>query len=99
MQIQFTNSMCNSNRKWNNKKCQCEYKNYCKCEKDYIWNLSTCICENNKYLKRAADTSVTEVDEIAVMTKKGKCYSKHETASLNCHSKKVIAFYILHTVY
>ena len=33
-----------SNQKWNNKTCQCEYKNYYKCKKDYSWNPSTCIC-------------------------------------------------------
>ena len=26
----------------NNKTCQCEWKNYHKCEKDYSWNPSTC---------------------------------------------------------
>ena len=40
----------NSNQKWNNKTCQCECKNYHKCEKVYDWNPSTCISENSKYL-------------------------------------------------
>ena len=26
-------STCNSNQKWNNKTCQCEFKNYCTCKK------------------------------------------------------------------
>ena len=30
----------NSKQKWNNKTCQCECKNYQKCEKDYSWNPS-----------------------------------------------------------
>ena len=25
---QFNNTSCNSNKKWNNKTCQCKYKNY-----------------------------------------------------------------------
>ena len=25
----FNSTNCNSNQKWNNKTCQCEYKNYC----------------------------------------------------------------------
>ena len=37
----FNNTICNSNKKWNNKACQCEWKNYRKCEKDYSSNLST----------------------------------------------------------
>ena len=31
----FNSTTCNSNQKWNNKACQCECKNYHKCEKDY----------------------------------------------------------------
>ena len=26
-------STCNSNQKWNNKTCQCEFKNCCTCKK------------------------------------------------------------------
>ena len=37
--------------------CQCECKNYPKCQKDYSWNPSTCICENSKYLKSIADNT------------------------------------------
>ena len=47
--------------------CECECKNYRKCEKDYNWNPSTCICENGKYLKSIADTSVTEFYEIVTV--------------------------------
>ena len=57
----FNSTTCNSNQKWNNKTCQCECKNYCKCKIYYSWNPSTCISENSKYLK---STSVTECDEI-----------------------------------
>ena len=53
----FNSTICHSKQKWNNKTCQCDYKNYHKCKKDYSWNPSTCTCE--KYLKRVADTSVT----------------------------------------
>ena len=48
----FNSTICNSNQKWNNKTCQCEYKNFCKCKKYYSWNPSTCICENSKYLRK-----------------------------------------------
>ena len=37
---------CNSNRKWNNDKCQCECKQHHIREKYYIWNPSTCSCIN-----------------------------------------------------
>ena len=46
----FNSTMCNSNQKWNNKKRQCECKNYCTWKKDYSWNPSTYICNNSKYL-------------------------------------------------
>ena len=39
-------------------------KSYRTCKKDYSWNPSTFICEKSKYLKRIADTSVIECDEI-----------------------------------
>ena len=35
----FDGRKCNSNQKWNNDKCRCEFKNkrkHCGCEKDYI---------------------------------------------------------------
>ena len=64
--MQINSATCNSKRKWNNKICQCECKNYHKCEKDYNWNPSTDICENSKYLKSTADTSVTKCDEIII---------------------------------
>ena len=40
----------NSNRKWNNDKCQYECKNpkeHNACEKGYIWNFVTCSFEND----------------------------------------------------
>ena len=46
----FNSTKHNSNQKWNNKTCQCECKNYHKCERVYDWNPSTCISENSKYL-------------------------------------------------
>ena len=101
----FNSTICNSNRKWNNKTCQCEFKNYRKCKKDYSGNPSTCICENSKYLKRIADTSVTECDKLVIVMdtvsrKKTNTTPTNatSTASINCHSKKVRDNYILHTV-
>ena len=63
----FNSTTCNSNQKWNNKRCQCECKNYRKCKKDYSWNPSACICEKSKFLKSIADVSVTECDEIIIV--------------------------------
>ena len=51
-----------SNKRWNNRTCQCEHKNYCKGNK-YSWNTSTCSCENSKYLKSNADTSAIACDD------------------------------------
>ena len=56
-------------QKWNNKTCQCECKNYHKCEKDYNWNPSTYICKNTKYMKSVADTSLTKCNEIVNVMK------------------------------
>ena len=39
----FNSTTYNSNQKWNNKTCQCKYKNYHKCDKDYSWDSSPCI--------------------------------------------------------
>ena len=99
----FNSIICDSNKKWNKKTCQCECKNYCKFKKDYSWNGTTCICENNKYLKSIADTSVTECEEIIIIMdniSKKKDYSNKVTSTTltNCHSKKIKDCYILHTV-
>ena len=101
----FKSTTCNSKQKSNNKTCQCECKNYDKRGKHHSWNSVTCICENSKYLKRVADTSVTECDEIVIVmdnlsTKKTYTITVNvtSTASINCHSKKVRECYILHTV-
>ena len=71
----------------------------------YSWNPSTCICENSKYLKSIADTSVIECDEVitvmdTVSTKMTNAIATNVTsnASINCHSKTVRDYYILHTV-
>ena len=45
----FDTAICNSNQKWSNKTCQCEFKND-------LWNRITCICEYDKCLKSNADT-------------------------------------------
>ena len=101
----FNSTTCNSNQKWNNKICQCECKNYHKCEKDYSWNPSTYICENTKFLKSVTDFSVTKCVKIVIAmvitsTKKTNTIatSVTSTALINLHSKKVRDCYILHTV-
>ena len=98
------NTICNLNKKQNNKTCQCECENYCKCKKDN-WNPSTCIYESNKYLKSVGNTSLTEYDEIVIVmgklsTKKTITIATNVTsnASINYHSKKVRDCYILHRV-
>ena len=103
----------NSKQKWNNKTCQWECKNYCKCKEYYSWNPITFICENSKCLKSIADNSVTKCDEIIIVmdivstkktntitTKKTNTIAANvtSTASINFHSKKVRDCYILHTV-
>ena len=67
-------------------------------------NRSTCICYNSKYLKSVADTSVIECHEIIVVMnnvwpKKTNKIAANVTSatSINCHSKKVTDYYILHT--
>ena len=63
----FDGRICNSNRKWNNDKCQCECKNSKErnaCEKDYVWNFVTCTFENGVYLASYIDNSVIASDEI-----------------------------------
>ena len=60
----FNSTKCNSDPKWNNKTCQCEFKNYCMCKKDDSWNRSTCICENAKCLKSIVDGSIIMCNEI-----------------------------------
>ena len=101
----FNSTTCNSNQKWNNKICQCQCKNYHKCNKYYSWKPSRCICENSKYLKSIADTSAIECDEIItvmdiVSTKNTNIIATNvtSTASINGHSKKVRDWYNLHTV-
>ena len=101
----FNSAACNSDQKWNNRTCQWECKIYHKCKKNYSWNPSTCICENSKYLKSIADTSVIKCDEIitvmdVALTKKTNTMATNVTStpSINCHSKTVRDYYILHTV-
>ena len=44
----FDERKCHSDPRWNNDKCQCEWKKCHVCEKDYTWNPSTCNRENGK---------------------------------------------------
>ena len=101
----FKSARCDSNQKWNNKTCQCEYKN---CKKDYSWNPSPYHCENGKYLKSIVDDSVIACDEIIFVmdiatTNMANTIATNATSvvSINCHNKKVrfkVDCYILHTV-
>ena len=60
----FSSITYNSNQKWINWTCHCQYKNYRKGKKYCIWNPSTYICGNSKYLKKIADTSVIMCDKV-----------------------------------
>ena len=64
---QLDGSKCNSNHKWNNDKCQWEWKNlkeYHTCRKGYIWNNATCNCENGEYWASYIDDLVITCDEV-----------------------------------
>ena len=103
----FNSTKCNSYQKWNNDTCQCECKRYYACKKDYSWNPNTCICENSKCLKRIADESAIECNEIinvmdSVSTNVTNTIPTNvaNTVSTNSGDKKVkykIDCYILHT--
>ena len=74
-------------------------------QKNYSWNPSTCICENSKYLKSVADTSVSECDEIVIAIDNSRTKKTNTiatvvtgTALINCQSKKIRDYSILHTV-
>ena len=45
--FKFNSTICNSNKKWNNKTCKCACKNYHKYKKDF---LLTAIWLPNSYL-------------------------------------------------
>ena len=99
----FNITTCNSNRKWNDRTCQCKCKLYLTCKNDFSWNPSTCLCENSKYLKSIAGTTVTECDEIIIVwdnlsTKNTNTIATNvtSTASINWHNKKVRHCYISH---
>ena len=54
----FDGKKCNSNQKWNNNKCWCNFKKHHICEKDCIWSPVTCSCKNDKYLPSVIGDSV-----------------------------------------
>ena len=59
---------CNSNQKWKNNKCQCEYKKPIitnTCKNDYVWTPSTRDCEiNYADMKSLIHDSVIICDKI-----------------------------------
>ena len=75
----FDGRKCNSNQKWNNDKCQCEYKKNDICRKYYIWNPATCSCENAKYLASIIDDSVIMCDEIIDADAEPKSYNNNKS--------------------
>ena len=64
----FNSTACNSNQKWNNVICHCEWKKYHMCRKNYSWNSRTCICENSRNLKGIVHDLVIVSDEIINVT-------------------------------
>ena len=60
----FDGRKCNSDRQWNNDKCQCECKKIHVSKKDYVRNPATCNQENGKYLACIINNSAITCDEI-----------------------------------
>ena len=92
----FDGRKCNSDQKWNNDKCRCEYKKLHACKKYYIWNPSTCNCKNIRYLSSIMDDSTIMCNEII------ESYDKEtKTFPTNFNEKKSICkaqdFFILLT--
>ena len=104
VKCKFNSTRCNSDQKWNNETCQCECKNYRKCQNGYSWNSSIYICENSEHLKSIADTLVITCDEAVSVTDIELTKNENTVATnvtKNCQSKKVrykIDIYILHSV-
>ena len=60
----FYGRKCNSDQRWNKKKCRCECKKHHVCKKDYVWNPATWNCENGQYLASIMNDSAITCDEI-----------------------------------
>ena len=92
--LSLSNQKCNSNHKWNNDKCQSEWKKHDICKKDYIRNPAT--CENGKYLASIMDDSAITFDEIIDAEANS---SDVETVPTNFNEKNITCktqnFYIL----
>ena len=61
MQMYFDGRKCNSNQKWNNNKCRCEYKTpreHHACEKNCTWNPSASSGKNGEYMASITEDSV-----------------------------------------
>ena len=86
----LNSTTCNSNKKWNNKTFQYEWKSNCKCKKYYSWNPSTCICGTG---------IITVLDILSIKMTNTIATNVTSTASINCHCEKVRDCYILHTYY
>ena len=71
-ECKFKSRKCNSNQKWNNDECWCEYKNrkeHLVFKKGYIWNPVMCSCENDKYVESIIANSVITCDKNIEETK------------------------------
>ena len=84
----FNSATCNSNKKWNNDKCQSKCKNYHMRKKDYSWNPTRWLCKNSMYLKSVADDSVIVCDEI-INVKESISTNVLSTVPINFDDKKV----------
>ena len=85
----FNGTTSNSNRKWNNKTCWYECKNYRTCKKDYSTSPCICICEGDKYFKSNADTSVIACAEIMSIMDSVSTQMVTENVSINSNDEKV----------
>ena len=92
----FNSKTCNSYRKWNNGKYQCEFKKYCGRKKDY--NTSVIVSDEITFATNSVSTYKTNT--IPVNMTNSMSINATSTASINCADKKVrykMDCYILHT--
>ena len=94
----FDGRECNSDRRWNNDKWQCECQKHHICEKDYIWNPPTCSCKNGKYLASIIDNLVIIFNEITdAETKTNQTNFNEENITWNTQNFYILLAFLLIT--
>ena len=101
-------SVCNNKQRWNNDKCQCEYKELIDigiCDKRYIWNPSNCKCECDKScdFDEYLDYENCKCRKILVDKLKEDCNENIEETSLinsaKCISNSCILYIVLFSIF